>query len=385
MGRATHSHWRRHMAKDKYDIIVVGAGPAGSTAARRLASKGLKVLIIEEHKNIGVPVHCSGWLNGCPYTEKLIDEFGREKIITKVNRWRVWTPSGEFAYEIEFDGGYFLDRVSFDRFFAQKAVQAGADMVIATKVTDLIKEDGNIIGVIAERKRKAHRIHSDIVIACDGSKSIPNGIAKKSGILEYDRAKSREYTPAMQIEFMNMKDVEPGVIEIFFGSIFDKHVGNAFISHLEEGHGMIGFGSYQEYLNVKNNHPVFKERLKNAMEFGYRGGLNDLLMGESLSTGVMPGLMICGDAVGYHGIIPGAISAEIAADVALKAFNASDFSRNTLKAYDSMRKGHPIAYTKLGMTFADISEDLLNTFLKENASQFNKILFDEVEKLDYEP
>ena len=72
------------MEGQNYDVIIVGAGPAGSLAARRIAEKGIKVLLIEEHMNIGLPVHCSGWVSGCPFTEKLIDEFGRDKIISPV-------------------------------------------------------------------------------------------------------------------------------------------------------------------------------------------------------------------------------------------------------------------------------------------------------------
>ncbi|MFX1452074.1 MAG: NAD(P)/FAD-dependent oxidoreductase [Promethearchaeota archaeon] len=369
----------------EYDIIVVGAGPAGSLAARKVAEKGLKVLLIEEHKTIGLPVHCSGWLNGCPYTEKLVNEFGRDKIITKVDRWRVWTPKGEFAYEMKFNGGYFVDRVKFDQFLAQKAVQAGSQISIGTNVIDIIREDEKIIGVVVKKKGKIQKIYSDLLIGCDGSKSIPMGIAQKSGILKYDKKKERKYYPGIQVEFLNMKDVEPGVIEIFFGSIFDKHLGNAFVSNLDEaGHAMIGFGTYQDYLNVKKNHPILKKRLENAQEFGLRGGLYALLLGEALKTGVLSGLMLCGDAVGYHGIIHAAISGHMAANIAVDAVGASSFSMETLQEYDKIRRKHPIAKTKLGMSFANIPEDTLNTFIKEHGEEFNKELFRDLEKFDYQ-
>lgn len=372
------------MQKEKYDIIVVGAGPAGSLAARKIAEKGIKVLLIEEHSTIGLPVHCSGWLNGCPYTEKIINEFGREKIITKVDRWRVWTPNGEFAYEMKFNGGYFVDRVKFDQFLAQKAVQAGAQINIGSKVIDLIKENEKIIGVVIQKKGEIEKIYSDILIGCDGSKSIPMGIAKKSGILAFDKKKERKYYPGIQVEFLNIKDVEPGVIEIFFGSIFDKHISNAFVSNLEEGHAMIGFGTYEDYLNVKKSHPIIKKRLEGAQEFGLRGGLYALLLGEAMKTGVLSGLMLCGDAVGYHGIMPAAITGAMAADVAVDAVNSSSFSMETLQTYDFVRRKHPIAKAKLGMSFADLPEDALNTFLKEQGEIFNSEMFKDFEKFDYE-
>jgi len=372
------------MEKQKYDIIIVGAGPAGSLAAKRTAEKGLNVLLIEEHKEIGRPVHCSGWLNGCPFTEKIINKFGREKIITAVDRWRVWTSSGEVAYEMKLDGGYFVDRVKLDKFLAQKAVEAGSKLSISTKAIDIIKEEDKILGIVAQMKGKTFKIYSDILIGCDGSHSIPNGIAKKSGILKFDKNKGRIYFPGIQLEFLNILDMEPGVIEIFFGSIFDKNLGTAFVSPLEKGRGLIGFGTYKDYLNVKQNHPVFKKRLENAQEFSLRGGLYGALLGESLETGSMSGLMLCGDAVGYHGIIPAAISGSMAADIAEKAVNQSDFSKKVLKEYDIIRRKHQINRSKLGISLQNVPEEMLDKILKTEGEEINKTLFKGWDKFDYE-
>ncbi len=372
------------MENQKYDVVIVGAGPAGALAARRTARKGLKVLLLEEHKEIGYPVHCSGWLNGCPYTEKLINEFGRDKIITKVDRWRVWTPSGEMAYEMKFDGGYFVNRIEFDQFLVKKAVQAGSELSIRTTVDDVIKEEEKIKGVIAKKDGNTFQIYSDIVIGCDGSRSIPGGIAKKSGILKFDKKKGREYSPGIQIEFLNIEGMEPGVIEIFFGIIFDKRLGSAFISPLETGHGFIGFGSFKDYVNVKKNHPVFKQRLKNAQELSVRGGLYGVLLGDSLKTGTMDGLMLCGDAVGYHGITPAAISGSMAADVAIEAFEAKDFTSSFLSKYDTMRSRNSIAKAKLGISIQNVPEDKLDAFLKTQGEAVNRAIFKDLDKFDYD-
>ena len=368
----------------EYDVIIVGAGPAGSLAAQRTAEKGLNVLLIEDHKEIGRPVHCSGWLNGCPYTEKILDEFGRDEIITPVDRWRVWTPSGEIAYELKLDGGYFVDRVKLDQFFAQRAVEAGAELSISTKVVDLIKEEDKILGVIAKHKGKTYKLRSDVVLGCDGSHSIPNGIAKQSGILKFDRKKNRSYFPGIQLEFLNILDMDPGVIEIFFGSIFDKNLGTAFVSPLAKGRGLVGFGNYKDYLNVKENHPIFKKRLENAQEFSLRGGLYGGLLGDSLKTGAMSGLMLCGDAVGYHGITPAAISGAIAADTAVKANEVSDFSKNFLSQYDIARKKHQIARSKLGISLQNVPEDKLDEILLAEGEAINKVLFKGWDKIDYD-
>ena len=94
--------------------------------------------------------------------------------------------------------------------------------------------------------------------------------------------------------------------------------------------------------------------------------------------------MLCGDAVGYHGIIHAAISGHMAADVAVDAVNASDFSKENLQAYDRTRRKHPITRTKLGISFQNINEEELNTFLKEQGEIINKDMFKGLEKFDYE-
>ena len=136
-------------------------------------------------------------------------------------------------------------------------------------------------------------------------------------------------------------------------------------------------------LNVKKNHPVFKKRLENAQEFSVRGGLYAALIGDSLRSGVMAGLMLCGDAVGYHGIIHAAISGHMVADVAVEAAGASDFSREMLLKYDKVRKRHPISRTKLGISFQNIDEEQLNVFLKEQGEAINKEMFKGLETFDY--
>ena len=98
----------------------------------------------------------------------------------------------------------------------------------------------------------------------------------------------------------------------------------------------------------------------------------------------MSGLMLCGDAVGYHGIIPAAVSGAIAADIAVKAINNSDFSKNFLKEYDDIRRKNPIARSKLGISLQNVPADGLDTLLKEQGAIINQKMFKDLDKFDYE-
>ena len=74
-----------------YDTVVAGAGPAGSAAARILAQEGFRVLLLEEHDGIGMPLHCSGLV-----TPRTLDEagVGNSLVLNRVTGARVYAPSG---------------------------------------------------------------------------------------------------------------------------------------------------------------------------------------------------------------------------------------------------------------------------------------------------
>jgi digeranylgeranylglycerophospholipid reductase len=80
----------------KYDVIVVGAGPAGSTAAKAAAEQGMKTILIEEHPQVGIPEHCMG-LVAAPKDSplmQLIASIGGRVMYTKVKARRIFTPKG---------------------------------------------------------------------------------------------------------------------------------------------------------------------------------------------------------------------------------------------------------------------------------------------------
>ena len=240
------------MSMKEYDVVVVGAGPSGSTVAKTCAEKGLKTLLIEEHIDIGLPQHCSGWLSGSPFTERLIKTIPENLILQKVSSWRIWSPSGKVICEIkDFGfGGWFVDRAGFDKFLAKEAVRAGSDIRVGTKFVDLIKSEEIITGIKVQIKGKIENIYSKLVIGADGSRSIPLGVAFKSDLPKLNK-KPKVYYPGLQYEFINIKDMTPGVIEIFFGSIFDQIFKMAFVSPLAADNAYIGFGKHRDYENVK--------------------------------------------------------------------------------------------------------------------------------------
>jgi digeranylgeranylglycerophospholipid reductase len=152
--------------KNRCDVLVVGAGPAGSTAARYAAEAGLDVLLIDKRKEVGLPVCCGEFnastavlaaaLPGAPGFDDLfpIDP----SVVRREIRGAVAvSPKGR---EYEFDlPGYTLDRDALDRSLADAAVRAGAVLALETTFLSL---DGRLV-----RTRRGD-VESRVVVAADG-------------------------------------------------------------------------------------------------------------------------------------------------------------------------------------------------------------------------
>ena len=363
-----------------FDVVIAGAGPAGSTAAQRLAEENFNVLLLEDHREIGLPQHCSGWISGSEYTDELMKTIPQRLIVQKVKGWRVWSPKGTKVCEFEDFGfgGYFVDRASFDRELAKQAAKKGAKIKVSAKVEDLIIENNIIKGVIIHTKSGPERITADIIIGADGVRSYNSGVARKSGIAELEK-KPREFFPAMQIEFVNITDIDPGIIEIFFGFDFDKNFGMAFLSPLEENLALIGFGNYNDYLKIKSDHPVLSPRLKEADEIRYLGGMYCSKFGESLRIAVKNNVALIGDAAGYHGIIPACISGHYISRVTQQAILQEDFSH--LMQYDKVRRKSTLKSAQMAIDIRALDDATVEQFLQTGGKDATYTMLELIAKL----
>ena len=154
----------------RYDVVVVGAGPAGSTAARRAAELGLSVLLLEKRQEIGSPVRCAEGVGHellIPFIEP--DEHW---ISATVDKAQFTTMAGDKTETRRAEGGkgYVLERRVFDRVLAEKAVEAGAQLAVKTAARGLLTENGVVRGVIVEGQGNME-IEAAVVIGADGVES----------------------------------------------------------------------------------------------------------------------------------------------------------------------------------------------------------------------
>ncbi len=155
--------------KSNYDVIVVGAGPAGSTAARFAAEMGVSVLLLEKDRDVGYPVRC-----GEAISKAGVEEFipsNPKWICANINKFSLNAPNGTEAI-LEFkDTGYVLERRIFDYEIAKLAANAGAEIVTRAYVNGLIIENDTVCGVRYEYRGELIEARAKVVIAADGVES----------------------------------------------------------------------------------------------------------------------------------------------------------------------------------------------------------------------
>lgn len=156
----------------EYDLVVIGAGPGGSIAARTAAQAGLSVLLLEKRQEIGSPVRCAEGIGHEQLTPFI--EPDPRWIAAAIRRAEITVMDSSEPSTIRLDGGngYVLERRVFDRTLSAEAAQAGAEVKVKTPATGLVFEDNRVCGVrLRDTLDKAGReleVGARVVIAADG-------------------------------------------------------------------------------------------------------------------------------------------------------------------------------------------------------------------------
>jgi len=323
--------------KDAYDVIVIGAGPAGSVAARFAAEGGASVLLIEKRQEIGDPVRCAEGV-GLLGLDKYLDIEPRW-IAAEIKGAIINVPNSAPIKMRPKDEnqtyGVILERKIFDRALAERAVKAGVDVYTKTTATGLILRDGRVTGVKVNRLGVEKEVMASVVIGADG---VESKVGRWAGI--DTTLKPSDIESGVQY-LMTDIDIDEDNIEIFMGNyyapggyvwIFPKgprraNVGIGLLgSKIKDGERPI------DYLNA-----FIEKRFPNGkiieMNFGgipVSGGLTDFCRA---------GLMLVGDAAHFSGPVTGGgikhglWSGELAGLNAAQAVKEGDFSEKSMKRY----------------------------------------------------
>ena len=143
------------------DVAIIGGGPGGLSAARRLAADGRSVTVFEEHDRIGTPVHCTGVL-----AEDVIASLNlpANAILNPLSTVRFVAPAGHsFDYTTATTEAVVIDREVFDTALAQRAEAAGAKIERGHRVAMLTPADDGVDVTLANRETLRARA---VILAC---------------------------------------------------------------------------------------------------------------------------------------------------------------------------------------------------------------------------
>ncbi len=347
---------------DRYDCIIVGAGPAGIAAAYKLAGAGLNVVVFERggfpgSKNMFGGILYSTVLN------RLIPEFWKEAPVERHvvrRRYSFLSKDSEAAFDLKFDAfnnppynhSFTVLRARFDRWFAKKAEEAGAVLVTEAVVDDFITEGERVQGV--KVRMEGGTVYGDVVICAEGANSL---LSEKIGM------KKRPDPASMVLGVKEIISLPKGVIEDrfsledgegaaleFFGEALGGEIGSGFIytnrETLSVGIGCPisvlkekGMKSY-ELIESFKRHPSVKNFLRGGKIEEYSAHLIPEGGYNSLPPLTRDGLLLTGDCAGLlnpslykEGTNLAMASGVFAADTVIEAREKGNFSKATLDSY----------------------------------------------------
>ena len=355
------------MKEERYDVVVVGAGPGGSLTAKTAAEHGLDVLLIERNQEIGVPVKCAEGVS------KDIEKFvvpDKKWVSAVVKGANIYGPDGTKVVmagnKLE-EVGYVLERRIFDKVLASEAARAGADIRVKTEAYGIIRENGYVKGVYTHSMGEDTRIFAHVVVGADG---VESKVGRWAGI----DTRLPPHNISVGAEYL-MCNIEPNenFSEFYLGSevapkgyvwVFPKG-GNC----ANVGIGIGGDTSGEnhraiDYLNafVRNKFPDGKIMAEMYGAVPLSGPQDE---------NVADGLILVGDAARQvnpltgGGILYAMQAGEIAANVIAEAVQGKDFSKRKLSEYDERWKIEFGKRLETGLKakefFFDRSDDDLNT------------------------
>lgn len=308
------------MSEDKFDIIIVGAGPAGSACAYNLAKKGKSVLLIERGDYPGAKNVTGGRLY--TYALEALEPglHANAALERKVTHEQIMVLGGTRSINIDFHDplfnsdntppmSYTLLRANFDQWLAGKAEEMGATLACSIRVDALIEKEGKIVGVCAGEDE----ITADVVVAADGINSF---MAQKAGLIRDINVRAIatgvkeviELSPRVIEQRFNLKEDE-GAARVILGCTEGIHGGGFLYTNKESVSLGCVFMPEDVRKKKKSVHEIFQELKMHPsvyplIEGGKTVEYSAHLVTEAGQRGIpamlyRDGFLLTGDAAGF--------------------------------------------------------------------------------------
>ena len=349
------------MSEADFDVIVVGAGCAGSVAAYVAASAGKSVLMVERGNYAGAKNMTGGRIYSHSLKEVFPDFEQEAPLERKITHERIALMDHESAMTIDFTSpelaregadSYSVLRGPFDQWLAEKAEEAGVEAIYGIPVEELIKdESGRVIGVRAGEDE----ITGQVVILCEGTNSM---LAERC--LGNPRPKANQMAvgiketfelPASTIEDRFLTPEGEGAAMLFVGDCTNGHVGGGFMYANKESIslGLVATISttaeqdmpvYQMMENFKN-HPMVAPMIRGAKMVEHSGHMVPEGGYNMVPRYIFDGCLLAGETAGFcmnlgyqvRGMDFAVASGRMAAEAACEAIDKGDTSAAGLASY----------------------------------------------------
>ncbi len=361
---------KKQKTTEKYDVVVVGAGPAGGQCARELSAMGKKVLLIEKSKEIGQPNFSSA---GAP--KELFKDFDLPADLApgKWSKFLIATQNITNIWDYGQTRGYVLDFAKLKKFLVKDAVKNGAKILIGSSVKSPILKNGAVVGVVYDGVFGDGEVFADIIVDASGPAGV---LASKLGL----RKKAIcSLSVGIEIIIENAPKELADTIAAYFGPEYVPH-GYGWIFPMGENSAKVGVAVYDAADHgIMNIMDVLKKfmakfpQLKNAAFMDLHGA--SLYANGGVGKHSADGFLFIGDAAAQinplagEGIRHAMRSARIASEVMARALGKKDFSEKTLSQYDKKWKKYTGSRWRQSRfiakrIFGDVSEKEADRFMK---------------------
>lgn len=346
-----------------FDVIVIGAGPVGCKTAELLGKKGIKVLVLEEHPEIGKPVQCAGLVSHRIFE---LSEVSKDVIVNTVNRARFYTSKKNYLELKSKNDVYVIDRKKFDKELSERVKSSGVKIKTSTKFENYCKKE-----TFLEVKTVKDDFQTKLLVGADG----PNSTVARAAALKLPN----NILVGLQTTVKSNFDVD--TTELWF----DKKISPDFFGWVipeNENWARIGLAT------SRNSMEYFKRflRMRVGTKVKCRDNVSGVIRYGLIKKSVNDHVLLVGDASSQvkpfsgGGLIYGLIGAKFAAEACMKCLEKERYDSKFLEEnYDvvwkkklslPIRKG--LIMNKLIHSFSDVQLNFLFNSIEKG--KFTKLM-----------
>lgn len=319
------------------DVVVVGCGVSGATAARAVAKKNVSVSIFEEHSQVGKPSHCSGHV-GIPAFKQFSPEVPKRIIENQIRGAVLNSPGGkQLTLRRSMPVTWVLNRAAYDEYLAELAENSGAALQLNSRVENYKRLDNGEIQ-LKVKGDKERDLSCKVLIDASGCGA---SVSRYAGFSKLGRG---IVVNSAQVSVENLVDVDEDFVEVYFGQGFAPGFFGWIIPR-RDGTAKVGIAAgaranvRQCFERFIGKHPIVSAKLKHSKQIT-APSYHPIPVGGAVNRTYTDNILAVGDAASQvkpttgGGIVFGLACGRIAGETAAKAVLDRDFTGPRLGEYE---------------------------------------------------